>query len=466
MVRDILVATYPVNSARQPSTTKLSAQACKDPTLTQTPTPAAGSEFDRSTAWMTLLMLTGANVLMSLDRTIPQLVAEPVKREFGLSDGQLGMFIGLAFGVSYGVAGLLLGPVIDRYSRRNFIAAVLAIWSTMTFMTGFAVNYVMLLLTRGALGAAEAGGNPASISIISDVFPPAKRSSAIGVYKVGVPLGILLASGLTGWLATAYGWRAVFFAGGLPGLLLSILIFWRLREPSRGQFDAETPAGTYQAASYRSALAFVFSDRRMAPFALALLLSVFAGAPLSAFGASLLQRNHGFSLQQVGLFTGIGSALALVSPFLVGLLADRMVQKGQHRLFLLLSVLSFATLAAAVGMLVAHEAVVVVICFVGWQFLSLGLTTPGMAAVIALTPVGMRGTLVALISVGNMCIGFGLGPLAVGYASDMIGGANSLGIALLIVTGSGYVIATALFLLTARSAQRLSLMHAPSSTAA
>lgn len=423
--------------------------------MTQAASPISGSQFDRSTAWMTLIMLTGTNVLMSLDRTIPQLVAEPVKREFGLSDGQLGIFIGLAFGMSYGLSGLLLGPVIDRYSRRNFIAAVLAIWSTMTFMTGFAVNYIMLVLTRGALGAAEAGGNPAAISLISDVFPPARRSSAIGVYKVGVPFGILLASALTGWLATAHGWRAVFFAGGVPGLLLSILILWRLREPPRGQFDLDSCGGTYRPAPYRSALAFVLSDQRMAPLALALLISVFAGAPLSAFGASLLQRNHGFSLQQVGLITGIGSALALVSPFLVGLLADQTVRQGQHRLFLLLSGLSLATLVAAAGMLLADEAIVVVICFVGWQFLSLGLTTPGMAAVITLTPIGMRGTLIALISVGNMCIGFGLGPLAVGFTSDALGGANSLGSALMIVTGIGYAIATGLFLMTARSAQRL-----------
>lgn len=405
-------------------------------------------------AWSVLLLLTFGFVLMSVDRAIPQMVAEPVKREFGLSDAELGLFIGVAYGLSYGVAGLLLGPLIDRYSRKNFIAATLAIWSGLTFMTGLASNFLMLLAARAGLGAAESGGNPASLSIISDVFPPERRSSAIGIYKIGVPLGILMASALVGWIASAHGWRAAFFVAGVPGFIVAASLYFFVQEPRRGGMDGAPVNAAYRPASYREGLAFVFGDSRVAPFALGLLLSISASAALSGFSGSFLQRHHGLSLKEVGFYFGVGSALAVLSPVTIGMLADRVVRGGHHRIFGFMAGLALLTGAVALGMVLASPTVLCIACFLAWQFLSLGLTTPGMAELLTLTPAGMRGTVVALVSVSSMCVGFGTGPLIVGRLSDLIGGADSLGLALAAVLATNYALGTMLFLLTGRNAQR------------
>lgn len=407
--------------------------------------PAGPPSRTTRSAWTALALLTATNVLMSLDRTIPQLIAEPVKIEFGLTDAQLGAFIGIAFGLSYGVAGLVIGPLVDRHNRRSLLALILSVWSGMTFLTGMATSYLWLLVTRAGLGAAEAGGNPAALSIIGDLFPPEKRSSAIGIYKIGVPLGIFLASALVGLLATDFGWRTVFFVAGVPGFIVAILIWRGVAEPKRGAQEG-VPGGAYQPVPYLTAVRFVLSDRRVMPLTIGLFVSVFAGAAIYAFLASFLQRIHGVSLDQVGLIVGVGAGISALSPVVIGLLGDKVSRGGSRLLLYYLAALNGLAGSAAVFLLTQDGLWLVVGGILAWQFFSMGLTTPGMAALITLTPAGMRGTIIAFISVGNMLLGFGLGPFVVGLVSDAIGTADSLQLSLIIVSGAGYVISTLAFL--------------------
>lgn len=400
-------------------------------------------------AWTALLLLTATNVLMSLDRTIPQLIAEPVKIEFGLTDAQLGIFIGIAFGLSYGAAGLVIGPLIDRYNRRSLLALILSVWSGMTFLTGMATSYLWLLVTRAGLGAAEAGGNPAALSIIGDLFAPERRSSAIGIYKIGVPLGIFLASVLVGLLAAEFGWRTVFFVAGVPGFIVALLIWRGVTEPQRGAHDG-TVGSDRQPVSYLTAVRFVLSDRQVMPLTIGLFVSVFAGAAIYAFLASFLQRIHGMSLDQVGLIVGIGAGISALSPVVIGLLGDKVSRRGNRSLLYYLAALNGMAGLAAIFLLAQDVLWLVVGGILAWQFFSMGLTTPGMAALITLTPAGMRGTIVAFISVGNMLLGFGLGPFVVGMVSDAIGTTDSLQLSLIIVSGAGYAISTLAFLASGR----------------
>ncbi len=396
-------------------------------------------------AWTALALLTATNVLMSLDRTIPQLIAEPVKTEFNLTDAQLGIFIGIAFGLSYGVAGLIVGPLVDRYNRRSLLALILSVWSGMTFLTGMATSYLWLLVTRAGLGAAEAGGNPAALSIIGDLFPPERRSSAIGLYKVGVPLGIFLASVLVGLLAADFGWRTVFFVAGVPGFIVALLIWRGVADPQRGVHE-RTGGDASRPVPYLVAVRFVLSDRQVMPLTIGLFVSVFAGAAIYAFLASFLQRIHGMSLEQIGVIVGIGAGLSALSPVVIGLAGDRISRRGSRSLLYYLAALNGLAGLAGVFLLTQDSLWLVIGGILAWQFFSMGLTTPGMAALITLTPAGMRGTIVAFISVGNMLLGFGLGPFVVGLVSDAIGTADSLQVSLIIVSGAAYVVSTLAFL--------------------
>lgn len=398
-------------------------------------------------AWKILILLTLTNVMMSLDRTIPQLVAEPVRLEFGLTDAQLGSFIGVAFGLSYGLTGLMIGPLIDRFNRQQLLAAILAIWSGMTFLTGLVGSYFALLAARAGVGAAESGGNPAALSLIGDLFPAERRSSAIGIYKIGVPAGILLASALVGLFAMEHGWRTVFFVAGLPGLILAMFVWFGVGEPRRGRFDGNADT-EYKPVPYFDALRLILSDRSILPLTISLFMTVFAGAAIQAFTASFLQRSHGMQLDEVGLYLGIGSAISAISPVVIGLFADKVVRKGTSRLIYFLAMLNGLAAIAALFMLTQQGAWLVLAAMLAWQFLSMGITTPGMAAIIALSPLGMRGTSVAVISVGNILIGFGFGPLVVGLVSDAIGSTDSLRISMIVVSASAYIMSSVFFALS------------------
>lgn len=403
-------------------------------------------------AWLTLGLLTLANILLTLDRTILQLVTEPIKQEFQLSDGQLGILLGLAFSLPLGVAGIILGPVIDRVRRRNFLALILSIWSACTFFTGFAGNYVQLLLSRASLGASEAGASPAAMSLLGDLFPVTRRSSAIGIYKAGVPLGILAASALTGYVVAHFGWRAAFFVAGVPGFLVSIALVLRASEPVRGVQDGVASTDE-NATSYLAALTFVFRNRTILPFAIGMLLINFSGAALSGFATSFLQRSHGLNLQQIGVIWGVGSALGIISPIAVGWLADRVARNGMRATFIMIATLTGLIGAIASLIVTVPSTAMAVTLFLAWQVLVLGIMTPCMATMISLTPPRLRGTVLSITLVGNMCIGFGFGPSVVGAISDAIGGPNSLGQALVIVETTCTIVAVAAFLRALRSVE-------------
>ena len=319
----------------------------------------------------------------------------------------------------------------------------------MTLLTGLAGSYLTLLLTRAGLGAAEAGGNPAALSIIGDLYPAEKRSSAIGLYKVGVPLGIFLASVIVGLLATNYGWRVVFFVSGLPGFIVALYMWLGIKEPPRGLFDGLGDRA-YEAVPYLVAVRFILRDRCVMPLTIGLFVSVFAGASIYAFVASFLQRHHGMRLDEVGIYVGLGSAISAVSPVIVGLYADEIIRAGTKPLLFYLAAINGIAALAALIMLTQHAVWLVVMGLLTWQFFNMALTTPGMAALITMTPLGMRGTVIAFISVGNMLIGFGFGPFVVGLLSDTIGSTNSLQISLITVSAVGYLISTTSFIVSGR----------------
>lgn len=405
-------------------------------------------------AWLALAMLTLVNILLNLDRTLPQLVIEPIKQEFRLSDGQAGIILGIAFGAPFGIAGLTLGPLIDRLNRKRFLAGLLAVWSIMTFVTGLATNYVHLLLARAGLGAAEAPATSVAMSMIGDTFRPERRSTALGFFKIGVPLGILLAGLSASYLGDVYGWRAVFFVAGLPGVILAAALLVTVREPRRGALEMDGPV---QPAPYRAALKFLLCNRVMTPFMFAMLLSVLSSAALAGFSAPFLQRTYHASLKEVGIYLAVASALGALSPILVGILADRLTaSRGYHMIFNFLTLYLSIIGAVAIGMIMVPFKEASVFFFVLWYVLNLGFTTPCYATVLTLTPIGMRGTILSMVMVSNMCVGFGTGPVIVGFASDHIGGPHALRYALVIVVGVGMALSTFLAFLAGRGASRAS----------
>ncbi|MYI36700.1 MAG: MFS transporter, partial [Acidimicrobiaceae bacterium] len=192
----------------------------------------------------TLYMLMLAYTFSFLDRQIIAILAEDIKRDLVLSDTQLGVLTGLAFALFYAGLGVPIARLADRWHRISLISICLAVWSAMTAACGAAGNFIQLALARMGVGVGEAGALPASHSIIADTFPPENRSSAMAIFQLGVPGGVLVGFLVGGWMSDWYGWRAtLYFVGGL-GVALAVIIFLTAHEPKRPQVaDAVVRAG-------------------------------------------------------------------------------------------------------------------------------------------------------------------------------------------------------------------------------
>ncbi len=208
--------------------------------------PQAGSPY----AWYVLCVLVLVYVLNFVDRQIISILANDIKRDLNLTDGDLGFLYGTAFGVFYSLFGIPLGKLADGWNRTRLLTFGLGLWSVMTAMSGFAKNGAMLAGARIGVGIGEATASPSAYSLLSDWFPKEKRATALAIYSSGLYLGggiSLLIGGqvVERWNATwpqggaplgLAGWQAAFMAVGIPGLLLATWVS-TLREPIRGQAD-------------------------------------------------------------------------------------------------------------------------------------------------------------------------------------------------------------------------------------
>ena len=189
-------------------------------------------------AWRVLFLLFLANLFNFFDRLIPAVVTEPIRKEWGLSDTEIGLVFS-AFTVVYAIAGLPLGRMADTGSRKKLMGWGLLVWSLLTGATGLAWNYVSFFAVRLFVGVGEASYAPAATSMIGDLFPANKRSRAIGVFMLGLPVGVVLAFFTVGWMVQYFGsWRAPFFVARVPGVLLALFMF-SIREPARGAAEAK-----------------------------------------------------------------------------------------------------------------------------------------------------------------------------------------------------------------------------------
>jgi MFS family permease len=250
-----------------------------------------------------------------IDRVLLNIVQEPIKREFALTDFQLGLLGGPAFAIFYTLLGIPIARLAERVSRVAIVSVSVAAWSVMTALCGVASNFSQLLLARMGVGMGEAGCVPASHSIISDYFPPERRTSALSIYSLGTQIGTVLAALLGGWVAQTLGWRTAFIVIGLPGILLALVLALTVKEPARAHATHDTPP-------FFATLKALFGKRTFR--------HVIAGASIVSFVAfsifqylnSFLMRSHGLTLIEASMLTGVAlgvcAAIGLLgSAFLI-----------------------------------------------------------------------------------------------------------------------------------------------------
>ena len=381
--------------------------------MVETVAPAPAREVSREQALYCVLVLTAAWSMNMLDRQLLAIVAEPVKRELGLSDTQLGLLTGPMFAVLYSAAAWPIAWMADRWNRVRILGLCAVGWSALTGAGALAGTFVQLATARMAMSVAEAGCNPCAQSLISDYVPPERRASALGTYAMGIPLGLAAAGFIGGPLADAFGWRNTFLIMGAASLVVALLVMFTLPEPARRSVaQAGDAAGAH---SFRALLRKPTFQHQM--------LAAGWGAAASygalAWGIVYIVRYFGWTPGQAGaVFATIGAVTALIATWLGGVLGDRLARRDARWLAWMPAIAGACVLPfSAVG---AFAPVVLIVLFTSPTegFLRSLTLAPGYALLQRMAPPDARARAAAVQSITATLVGLGLGPLIVGAVSD------------------------------------------------
>lgn len=367
-----------------------------------------------------LAVLTLVATVNFLDRQLLTILLEPIRKDLQLSDTQIGFVTGIAFAAIYVTLGVPVARLADRWSRRKVIAIAVTFWSVATACCGLATNFVQLFLARFGVGVGEAGGTAPSQALISDLFPARERATAMAILFLATPIGTALGMLWGGWAVTELGWRGAFFLAGIPGVILGLLVLFTVPEARKGLADgarepaAQPPLG--------QTLKLFWSIRTFRYLALGAMLQTFLALGLSAWVPSFLARTHGFSPAQIGASLALIYGVAYSAGGLIGgRVADLLTRRDPRLQFWVAALTVLLSGAAAVGAFLGPA---------GWVFPLLALqfvfssffSGPLPAIVQSLVPVNTRATAAACMLFVINLFAIGLGPQALGIASDLLKG--------------------------------------------
>lgn len=368
-----------------------------------------------------LFMLTLVVVLCSIDRGIIAILFEPIRLEFGLHDWQLGLLSGFAFTLLYAAGSLVIARQAERRDRTVILSLAIAGWSVMTMVCGLAGSYVQLLLARMGVGLTEAACQPASHTLIADLFDERERPFAMGIFAAGTVSGLVISLPLGGWIAQHYGWRAALLAVGLPGLLLAVIVRLTLHDPIHRVRADLAAAAPVVGEGWRTALEAIARNHALRHVIGGSVLITMATAPATAFGPAYLIRNFGLSEAGAGLRFGLltGSA-AIIGNVVWGWITARLIRRSPVWGAYIPAIVSVALIPATLVFLLSPNLTIALAGVTVSSLIAVGWMAPTYAMVQGAAGPERRATAAACLMTAYTLIGFGLGPLIAGIASDLL----------------------------------------------
>ena len=396
-----------------------------------TPSDASGAWPAPGRGWLVALLLALASIVSQFDRTVVNLMVAPIKAAFSLDDTHFGMLQGLAFGMFYMLVGIPIGRLADRYQRRRIIAAGLGLFSLLSMGSGLARSYTQLFLTRIGVGVGEAGLTPAGLSMISDLFPPARLGRPVGLFLMSAPFGQGLAFIVGGrvleWLSTEplfttgplahfAPWQLAFMIVGFPGLLL-VPLFLMLPEPVR------RGPGVAQPLSIREILAVI----RGCSAALVPMFAGFSMVTLVSYAyfiwtPAVLQRGYGWNPAQVGLAFGmILIFCGTAGVYIAGWLSDLLTRRGHLDAPLKVAAFGFVGCGLFGALIPFMPNATAALFLIGPAILlsNMPYACAG-TAIQLLVPNRARAQVTALYITLTTLVGLGVGPLVIGLMTDHV----------------------------------------------
>ena len=409
-------------------------------------------------AWWTIAILFAASAVSVIDRSILAIIVDPVKADLSLSDIQISLLQGLAFGIFYATVGLPLGLTADRTARRTLIVVGVTVWSLATIGGGLAQSFAPLFVSRLLVGLGEAALAPAAISLIADLFPPDRRGRPISVFLIGQAIANGLAISVTSLIVAAAAagrfahipllaylppWRIAFICCGLMGFVV-VAGMLTTREPPR---HAIRPA-VGVAAQIRANIAYLGRNRSVfVPLYLGFALCFLAGYAAGAWAPAMLMRGFGATSAQIGAGLGPLSMLfAVIGPTVGGTLVDRYARRGNEMAkFAILTIAPLCVIPSALAVFAPGIApAIVLVASSGAIFAVVGTTMFALLQIIV--PADMRGVAIALTGLVNTILGATLGPLLVASLTErLFGDPAKVGYSILLVVLPALLLAVASF---------------------
>ncbi len=412
-------------------------------------------------AWVALAILCFVYVLNFLDRQLLSILAKPIQDDLGVTDGQLGMITGLYFALFYCLISIPVGWFADRTNRVRVLSLACALWSAATIACGFAASYPQLVIARMSVGIGEAGGVPPSYAIISDLFPPGKRGTALGLYNLGPPLGQAMGVAFGASIAAAYSWRDAFLSLGAVGLGAALIVFLFVREPARGGLDTARPV--LEPVRATASEGFLATCRMFFSRPVLLLVALASGATqfvtyaVLNFTTLFLMREKGMTLSEIAIYYALLIGIAVSAGiYTSGRLIDWLAPRSKTAYAYVPALALALAIPFFIGFVRAPAWPVAMVFLAVPTFLNYFYLSPAVALVQEEVQPHQRVLSGALLLLVMNLIGLGLGPTFLGAVSDHFRIShphNSLQLAFYTLIPF-YVVAVLLFLALVRALRR------------
>lgn len=373
----------------------------------------------RDSPQVALWVLFAVALFNYLDRSLLSILQIPIKEELGLSDTELGALTGFSFAILYAGAALPVAMIVDRQSRTRLLAGGLALWTSLTALTGFATGFLTLAILRMGVALGESVSVPATHSLLSDHYPIERRGRAFSTWAVASPLGVTIGIALGGWMGAELGWRMSFLVIGVAGFLIIPGLFF-LREPRRGRFETAPHQGP-AAYGLGEGIGTLWAKPAFRMLVIGTTLHSFSYQALVMWLPPFLARSHGLEMTEIAwwsaLMIGVGGGIGALAG---GNILDLLIRRDMRwyawapgiafALFIPFAVLLFT---------VTHEPLVLACGLMTLMLVSFYIA-PVNALAQSMVPSQLRGLTAAVLLILPTIFGVGLGPLLTGVMSDWL----------------------------------------------
>ena len=413
---------------------------------------AGGGARVGARAWIALAGLCLVYLLNFLDRQLLSILAKPIQDTLHVTDSQLGRLGGLYFALFYCLISIPVGWLADKSNRVRVLSLACGLWSLATMGCGLAANYPQLAVSRMAVGVGEAGGVPPSYAIITDYFPPGRRTTALSLYNLGPPFGQALGVAFGASIAAVYSWRLAFIVLGGAGVLAALGVLAFVREPPRGGLDPAMAAEAPPKGGFGSTVKMFVSSPQLVLVSLACGATQIVTYGAGNFSTLYLMRERGMTLQEVALWVALATAVCMGGGIYVsGRVVDHFIRRSRKAYALAPALSLTLAMPLFVAFAFAPTWPLALLFFAGPMALNYFYLSSAVAFVHEEVAPNQRVLSGALLLLVMNLIGMGVGPTFVGWASDQFHAAhphNSLQLAFLCLVPV-YALAIALFVVLA-----------------